>query len=968
MLQLRSKIIFLLMILALPAFCYEDGIRISWDFRTAKKVTNGVYSRIHAINNGQWAIVYSDGPDVWIRKSSDNCNTWSNQILVAHNDGYNNTNAELVRLANGWLIYAWNGRPMNENTVPYIIKTKISKDNGQTWIDERLVYTADVTFQNGCWEPAMMQLPSGEVQLFFANENPYRNNFDQEISMFRSQDNGLTWTNYTTTSYRQGFRDGMAVPVRLLNNKGMVYCIEDNGLNGNFKPTIIYSSNEDNWTKGAALWNSPRRWGALRSDYALGSPVYAGAPYITQFPSGETILSIQSSEGRTSGDQAMPQVYLGSDEAKNFSRKSTPMPWLPAAGNALWNSLTIINDTTVILSTSVNAPGVAGGIWTVRGTIIKPMNAPKAVISVDGTGSEPEWALASSVFLGSQTESNLTAKIAYDDQNLYILCDVKDKNLWAESPSIAWDDDGIEVYIDPQNKSCAGTCPGMYKLLINIGARTLYDKVNAANAFETWTPKNLNYKIKTNGVVNDNTEDVGYVIEASIPWSEIGGKPLANAGWGIHFKLHDDDNGAAAEFHEDLSGNDPNKASTYLKASLDYGADGKGLTGLYYTGQNFDNYQFKRLDPIVSFNWTNGSPDTHITNDNFSIKWKGFIEVPATGEYTFYINSDNGRKLTINNTTIIDQWIDDWDKEYSGKITLEKGIKYSIEIDYFENAGGANIAFQWSSTQLAKSIVPKTFLYPNDDDTEVRYEPAVIPGTIQAEAFIDYQGIQSEPCEDTGGGKNIGYITKGDWVDYDVNILYSGNYNLKFRVSSSTNGGKIIVKSGSTVLATVSVSGTGDWNTWATISSAIALEKGRKTLRLEFDGGTGDLFNINWIEALPVKDCSGTDFGTAAIDVCGICSGGKTGINPATDPSACVTSIIGDRSKKTEVYPNPFEESIYLELASPSRVHVMNLEGKVVTEKQLEQSQWLKLDVSPGIYVLKILNGEQTEVKMVMKR
>jgi hypothetical protein len=365
----KVVILFLALISCFSAFCYEDGIRIAWDFQTAKQVTNGVYARVHAINNNQFALVYSDGPDVWMRTSNDQCITWSNAILVHHENGYNNTNAELVRLSNGWLIYAWNGRPQTENTVPYIIKTKISRDNGQTWGDERLIYSADNTFQNGCWEPSLMQIPSGEVQVFFANENPYRNNADQEISMMRSFDNGLSWGNFTTTSYRGGFRDGMPVPVRLNNDKGMVYSIEDNGLNGNFKPTIIYSSNADNWNQGTALWNSSRRWGALRSDYALSSPTYAGAPFITQLPSGETLLSIQSAEGRTSGDQALAEVYIGTDEAKYFSRKSTPLPWIPAAGNTLWNSLVVLNDSTVLLTTSVNTAGAGpDGIWTIRGS------------------------------------------------------------------------------------------------------------------------------------------------------------------------------------------------------------------------------------------------------------------------------------------------------------------------------------------------------------------------------------------------------------------------------------------------------------------------------------------------------------------------------------------------------------------------------------------------------------------------
>jgi len=46
--------IFLLLLSVLPAFCFEDGIRIAWDYQSARHVTNGVYAGIHPIHDGQW--------------------------------------------------------------------------------------------------------------------------------------------------------------------------------------------------------------------------------------------------------------------------------------------------------------------------------------------------------------------------------------------------------------------------------------------------------------------------------------------------------------------------------------------------------------------------------------------------------------------------------------------------------------------------------------------------------------------------------------------------------------------------------------------------------------------------------------------------------------------------------------------------------------------------------------------------
>lgn len=350
----------------------QNGTTIQWDLSTRKFASTGVYSRVVKLSTGELALVYSDGPDVQIRKSSDNGATWGAALMVAHTNGYNNTNASMVELQNGWLLYAWNGRPQTDGTLPYTIDIIISKDNGATWGNRQTLYTADVYAANACWEPSMLQLPSGEIQLFFSNENPFRTNADQEIDLMRSYDNGQTWTTPIRVSYRAGHRDGMPVPVYLNDNKGIAYSIEDNGLNGNFKPSIIWSSVANDWTQGYVNATSPDRWGALRSDQQLAASVYAGAPYLIQLPSGETVLSCQSNNGRAN---PIMQVYVGDYNAKNFAGATSPFSDLPSSGQALWNSLTVLNDTTIIASSSVNGLG-QDGIWTVKGNVIRNKQMP----------------------------------------------------------------------------------------------------------------------------------------------------------------------------------------------------------------------------------------------------------------------------------------------------------------------------------------------------------------------------------------------------------------------------------------------------------------------------------------------------------------------------------------------------------------------------------------------------------------
>lgn len=139
--------------------------------------------------------------------------------------------------------------------------------------------------------------------------------------------------------------------------------------------------------------------------------------------------------------------------------------------------------------------------------------------------------------------------------------------------------------------------------------------------------------------------------------------------------------------------------------------NGNGLTGNYYNGANFEAFVFSRVDPKIDFDWGEGSPGTGINNDGYTVRWTGKVEPRYSGQYTFYITSDNGRRLWINDQLIIDKWLNDWDIEYSGTITLTAGQQYDIKMEYFENNGGANAKLSWSSASQGKELIPKNQLY-----------------------------------------------------------------------------------------------------------------------------------------------------------------------------------------------------------------------------------------------------------------
>ena len=136
-----------------------------------------------------------------------------------------------------------------------------------------------------------------------------------------------------------------------------------------------------------------------------------------------------------------------------------------------------------------------------------------------------------------------------------------------------------------------------------------------------------------------------------------------------------------------------------------------GLDATYYDNQNFSGTQVRRTDPSVDFNWGNGSPDPSIGADTFSTRWMGQVEAPVSGDYTFTTNTDDGVRLFVDGKQVIDAWRDRGPTDDSATVTLEVGRRYDIQMDYYENGGGAVARLHWSYPGQARQAVPSSNLF-----------------------------------------------------------------------------------------------------------------------------------------------------------------------------------------------------------------------------------------------------------------
>ena len=351
---------------------------IEWDRASLLRIAEeGGYPRLRRLNDGSFLAAYENRQgDVVVKRSSNEGVSWDDPVTAYEKFEFvdpassastvvNIANPEIVQLANGDILLASNLRPRKEGLYPFSIALKRSVDKGRTWSQAQILYQAAPFFRDGCWEPSFLILPDGTVQIYFANESPYRDSDEQEISMIRSVDNGYTWSeNPTTVSFRQGYRDGM--PVAIHDGTNIYLAIEDN-LSGQFKPYIIRSAVDSPWVE-AVRKDSPYRYSALRSP--LPDTVYAGAPYLIRTENNVYVLSYQTTNNRSFDWERSTMEIQVSGVPSDFSNPSQPFI-VPLSKEAKWNSLADLGNNTIAALASTNFEGEKIGVWMIKGKIRK---------------------------------------------------------------------------------------------------------------------------------------------------------------------------------------------------------------------------------------------------------------------------------------------------------------------------------------------------------------------------------------------------------------------------------------------------------------------------------------------------------------------------------------------------------------------------------------------------------------------
>lgn len=95
--------------------------------------------------------------------------------------------------------------------------------------------------------------------------------------------------------------------------------------------------------------------------------------------------------------------------------------------------------------------------------------------------------------------------------------------------------------------------------------------------------------------------------------------------------------------------------------------------------------------------------------DSFGLKYQGYLDIPADGIYSFYLNCDDGGILTVAGREVVDNDGPHGPFEKSGQVALRKGLQ-PIALDFIEGGGGYTLQLKYSLNGSKPQEIPSSWL------------------------------------------------------------------------------------------------------------------------------------------------------------------------------------------------------------------------------------------------------------------
>ena len=164
-----------------------------------------------------------------------------------------------------------------------------------------------------------------------------------------------------------------------------------------------------------------------------------------------------------------------------------------------------------------------------------------------------------------------------------------------------------------------------------------------------------------------------------------------------------------------------------------------------------------RPEESIDHTWWQDPPAPGIGADHFVARWTRVVALPA-GTYAFTATADDGVRLYVDGSAVIDRWVDQGATTLTANVVLTSG-EHKVVMEYYENAWDAVAKLSWAPTAAA----PSTWLaeYWNTPGAGPSPPMPTSPPTVsRQEAAVDHDWWADPPAAGIGADHFVARWTR----------------------------------------------------------------------------------------------------------------------------------------------------------------------------------------------------------------
>ncbi|GAB3746432.1 family 20 glycosylhydrolase [Spirosoma pomorum] len=133
-----------------------------------------------------------------------------------------------------------------------------------------------------------------------------------------------------------------------------------------------------------------------------------------------------------------------------------------------------------------------------------------------------------------------------------------------------------------------------------------------------------------------------------------------------------------------------------------------GLQCSYYKKAFKETKLMKQQQPDSTYTINNIVVPKSVNAPSFGLQFRGYLNVPETGVYSFFYTCDDGGILRIADRMVVDNDGNHFPIEKSGQVALSKGA-HPFEADFIEGGGGFTLKLKYSLNGSAPADIPDSW-------------------------------------------------------------------------------------------------------------------------------------------------------------------------------------------------------------------------------------------------------------------